>query len=48
MRGKKAKRLRRLHPERPNPGRKHGGEMKEKRRQRELEAVHSDAATPNG
>ena len=28
MRGRKAKRLRREAPHRPNPGRKHGGEHK--------------------
>lgn len=28
MRGTKAKRLRRQHPDRPNPGRKHGGTRK--------------------
>lgn len=30
MRGTKAKRLRRADPLRPNPGRKHGGENKDK------------------
>jgi hypothetical protein len=31
MRGKKAKRLRALHPDRPNPGRKHGGKAKKEK-----------------
>ena len=46
MRGSRAKRLRREHPERANPGRKHGGEHKKANRKRAKEVARSVPKMP--